>query len=280
LTRLRSFGFRAQQQPGLCPRSESASEPLHPLLQQAVGPSCSWPVTRGVPIDSATTSCSPPVWCSRWLLRDNPQLDRKWHARLLRHPGIGRGGVIRPAAAGAGRIAADVVIVVVDEPTQTPGVALNIPQQVVPFAQDLRVGLVHQPGRDWRPPMLTNNLGQGWAELLDLAPDRSTADVDAAVGQGAGDAFGCGTQLQVIPDCEQDDAAREAMASDEADRLARGVAATGAAGVNGGDHAGRGRRESDWMTSSAGRNASSRLLLPGKERCGVRCGRHPRASNC
>ena len=70
------------------------------------------------------------------------------------------------------------------------------------------------------------------SELLNPAEDRPPADVDPPVGKDAGDAFGRGTQLQVVPDSQQDDIQREAMASDEAHGLAAGVAATSTAGVN------------------------------------------------
>ena len=63
--------------------------------------------------------------------------------------------------------------------------------------------------------------------------NRSAAHVNASIGEYAGDAFGCGTQLQVIPDGEQDDVTWEAMAGDEADGLAGGVTATRTTGVNG-----------------------------------------------
>jgi hypothetical protein len=50
------------------------------------------------------------------------------------------------------------------------------------------------------------------SELLDPAQDCSTAHVNAAIGEHAGDAFGRGTQLQVVANSEQDDVTREAMA--------------------------------------------------------------------
>jgi hypothetical protein len=60
--------------------------------------------------------------------------------------------------------------------------------------------------------MLTNSLCQGWPELLDPTQNRSAAHVNASIGQDAGDAFCCGTQLQVIPAGEQDDVTWKAMA--------------------------------------------------------------------
>ena len=81
--------------------------------------------------------------------------------------------------------------------------------------------------------MPTHCVRQRRAELMDPAQDRPSAQVDPAIGQHASDTFGRGAHLQVLPDSEQDDVAWEAMASDEADRLARGVTATRATGVNG-----------------------------------------------
>jgi hypothetical protein len=51
----------------------------------------------------------------------------------------------------------------------------------------------------------------GWPKLLDPAQDRSAAHVDPPIGKHAGDAFGSGTQLQVVPNSEQDDVTRETM---------------------------------------------------------------------
>jgi len=53
---------------------------------------------------------------------------------------------------------------------------------------------------------------QGRSELLDPAQNGSSADIDTAIGKEASNAFGGGTQLQVIPDREQDDVAWETMA--------------------------------------------------------------------
>jgi hypothetical protein len=47
---------------------------------------------------------------------------------------------------------------------------------------------------------------------LDPAQDGASADVDTAIGQQASNALGGGTQLQVVPDGEQDDIAWDAMA--------------------------------------------------------------------
>ena len=77
-------------------------------------------------------------------------------------------------------------------------IEVNAAIQVMPLAQDPHVGLVHQPRRDWRLPMPTNSLRQGWSELLDPAQDGSAADVDSMVGEHTGDAFGRGTQLELI----------------------------------------------------------------------------------
>ena len=60
--------------------------------------------------------------------------------------------------------------------------------------------------------MLADGIGKSRPELLDPAQDRPTAYVNASIGEDASDAFGCGTQLEVIADGEQDDVAREAMA--------------------------------------------------------------------
>jgi L-serine deaminase len=81
--------------------------------------------------------------------------------------------------------------------------------------------------------MTPNFFGQGWTELLNPAQDRPPAHVNASIREPAGDAFSRSTQLQVVPDGEQDDVVREAMASDEADGLSGGVAATRTAGMNG-----------------------------------------------
>jgi hypothetical protein len=89
--------------------------------------------------------------------------------------------------------------------------AVDAAVQVVPRALDLHVGLVHQPCRANRLPMTPNFFGKGWAEFLNPAQDRPPADVDPPVGQNAGDAFSRRTQLQVIPDSEQDDVTWEAM---------------------------------------------------------------------
>ncbi len=59
--------------------------------------------------------------------------------------------------------------------------------------------------------MLTNSLRQGWIELLDPAQDSSAAHVNASIREDAGDAFGRGTQLEVLPNSEQDDLTREGM---------------------------------------------------------------------
>jgi hypothetical protein len=79
----------------------------------------------------------------------------------------------------------------------------------------------------------TDLFGQSRAELLDPAQDRPATHVDAAVGQDAGNAFGGGTQLQVVADGQQDHVARETMASHQARRLAGGVSTTGTAGAYG-----------------------------------------------
>jgi hypothetical protein len=80
--------------------------------------------------------------------------------------------------------------------------------------------------------MTPNFFGQGWPELLNPAQDRPPAHVNASIRCHTGDAFGRSTHLQVVPDSEGDDVAREAMASDEADGLAGGVAATRTADMN------------------------------------------------
>jgi len=59
--------------------------------------------------------------------------------------------------------------------------------------------------------MLAYGIGQGRSKLLDPAQDRPPAHVDPAVGEHAGDAFGRGTQLEVVADGEQDDVTREAL---------------------------------------------------------------------
>ena len=48
-------------------------------------------------------------------------------------------------------------------------------------------------------------------ELLDPTQDRPSAHVNASIREDAGDAFGRGSQLQVIANSEQDDVTREAM---------------------------------------------------------------------
>jgi len=90
-------------------------------------------------------------------------------------------------------------------------IEVNTPIQVVPFAQDLHLGLVHQPRRYWPCAMLADDIGQRRSELLDPAQDRSAAHVDASIGQDAGDAFGGGAQLQVVANSKQDDVTWEAM---------------------------------------------------------------------
>jgi hypothetical protein len=69
--------------------------------------------------------------------------------------------------------------------------------------------------------------------LLDPAQDRASADVDAAVGQDAGDTLGRGAQLEVITDGQQNDITREAMAGYQARRLTGCVSTTGAADAYG-----------------------------------------------
>jgi hypothetical protein len=75
----------------------------------------------------------------------------------------------------------------------------------------LTVGFVDQPGRIQRFPVPADLLGQGRPELLDPAQDRATTHVDASIRQDASDTFGRGTQLQVVPNGEQDDLTWEAM---------------------------------------------------------------------
>jgi hypothetical protein len=111
-------------------------------------------------------------------------------------------------------------------------IEINTAIQVVPFAQDLDVGLVHQPRHDRGLALLADGIGQCRSELLDPAQDRSAADVNAAIGEDASDAFGCRTKLQVIANSEQDDVTREAMTRDQARRLGCGMAPAGAAGVD------------------------------------------------
>jgi hypothetical protein len=60
--------------------------------------------------------------------------------------------------------------------------------------------------------MTPHFFGQCWTELLNPAQDRPPADVDPPVGQHASDTFGGSTQLQVVPDSEQDDLTWKAMA--------------------------------------------------------------------
>jgi len=59
--------------------------------------------------------------------------------------------------------------------------------------------------------MLTNSPRQGWPELLDPSQDRPPTDIDTTIREDASDALGCGTQLEVVPNSEQDDVRREAM---------------------------------------------------------------------
>jgi hypothetical protein len=59
--------------------------------------------------------------------------------------------------------------------------------------------------------MLAHGSGQGRPELLDLAQDRPAAHVNASIREHAGDTFSCGTQLEVVPNSEQDDVTRETM---------------------------------------------------------------------
>jgi hypothetical protein len=110
--------------------------------------------------------------------------------------------------------------------------AVDATVQVVPRTLDFDVRLVHQPGRARRLAVTPNCVGKGRTELLDPAQDRPPAHVNASIRKHAGDAFGCSTQLQVVPHCQQDDVTRESMASDEANGLAGGMAATRTAGVN------------------------------------------------
>ena len=48
-------------------------------------------------------------------------------------------------------------------------------------------------------------------ELLNRVVDRPAAHVDAAVGQDACDTLGCGAELQVVADRQQDDVTRKPM---------------------------------------------------------------------
>jgi hypothetical protein len=80
--------------------------------------------------------------------------------------------------------------------------------------------------------MLADGAGQRRSELLDPAQDRSAAHVDASIGEHAGDAFGRGTQLQIVPNGKQDDVTREAMTGDQAQGLGRRMPATFSAGIN------------------------------------------------
>jgi hypothetical protein len=80
--------------------------------------------------------------------------------------------------------------------------------------------------------MLTNRSCQRWPELLDPTQNRSAAHVNASIGEYAGDTFGCGSQLQVIPDGEQDDVTWEAMTCEQAGGLDRGMPATASAGAD------------------------------------------------
>src|SRR5262249_31138669 len=109
----------------------------------------------------------------------------------------------------------------------------NAAVQVVPCASDLHVRLVDQPGGAHRLPVPPDLLGQGRAELLDPAQNGPSTDVDAAVGQDAGNALGRGAQLQVVADGQQDNVAREAMAGYQTRRLVRRMAATSTAGAHG-----------------------------------------------
>ena len=73
---------------------------------------------------------------------------------------------------------------------------------------------------------------QSRSELLDPTQDRSAAYVHTAIGQETRDALCRGTQLQVVADGEQDDVAWEPMARNKAQRLSRGMPATGRADVD------------------------------------------------
>jgi hypothetical protein len=59
--------------------------------------------------------------------------------------------------------------------------------------------------------MLAHGSDQRRPELLDPAEDRPAAHVNASIRKHAGDTFGRGTQLEVVPNSEQDDVTREAM---------------------------------------------------------------------
>jgi hypothetical protein len=89
---------------------------------------------------------------------------------------------------------------------------VNAAVQGVPLAQDLHQRLVDKPGRAEWLPVAADLPGKRRSELLHPTQDRPSADIDPATGQEARDAFGGGTQLQVITDGEQDDIAWEAMA--------------------------------------------------------------------
>jgi hypothetical protein len=67
------------------------------------------------------------------------------------------------------------------EPKQSEHLAIEINTaiQVVPCAQDLHIGFVHQPRRDRPLAILADGIGQRGFELLDPAQDRSAAHVEA-----------------------------------------------------------------------------------------------------
>jgi len=82
-------------------------------------------------------------------------------------------------------------------------IEINAAIEVVPFAQDLHVGLVHQPRRGRPLAILAHGRGQGRPELLDPARDRPAAHLNASVREHTGDTFGRGTQLEVVPNSEK-----------------------------------------------------------------------------